>query len=263
LDARGFVRPFCLAYISYDHEKPIKLFEQIRESFSEVTSLFKKSNLNLFKNELQQMYTDLKYTQELFIKWSSRIKIDINNQDEQLDRECLLDLLALAKEYNLDAKTFHKLNQACKNADNKHLQMSTIENTIREIEQILNIVVNELKEKNWLNKSCLDGQISSDQLLSNTINNEMDLFQKHRSFTYPLTIEIDSNHASSNKNEPMYNRNSNLSHYLKRPKIVKNVLVANIGHLKIDASLDELLKELNENLDEQAAKSASINKPFN
>ena len=72
IEARGFVRPFCLAYVSYDPTKPVFFFDKIRQRFNEITDLFKRSNFNLFGRELEQRLADLKHTRDVFLKWSHR-----------------------------------------------------------------------------------------------------------------------------------------------------------------------------------------------
>lgn len=51
LDARGFVRPFCIAYISFEH-KPIGFFELIKTRFAEITNIFKRVSIRLLLQKL-------------------------------------------------------------------------------------------------------------------------------------------------------------------------------------------------------------------
>jgi len=80
--ARGFVRPICVSYITYDKEKIMTNFEDLRAEFSKVCCFIvvfffffwlnhgkwqsvlhiKEDNFNLFLIEVEQRYHDLVYT---------------------------------------------------------------------------------------------------------------------------------------------------------------------------------------------------------
>ena len=64
IEARGFVRPFCLAYLTYEREKVQLYFNNLVQTFTKITNLFKKSNLNLFKRHLDEHMKNLYYTRE-------------------------------------------------------------------------------------------------------------------------------------------------------------------------------------------------------
>jgi hypothetical protein len=139
LTARGFVRPFCLAYISYEKSKSIRFFEQIRLKFTQITSLLKSSNFDLFQQELTQRCSDLRFTRDLFSKWSADDN-DVNDNNKRLK---------LTKDFKIDNETVAKLNAASSNEKIKALQLNAIDSLFNEMENVLQVVLNELKANNW------------------------------------------------------------------------------------------------------------------
>ncbi|XP_016361533.1 Smith-Magenis syndrome chromosomal region candidate gene 8 protein homolog isoform X2 [Sinocyclocheilus anshuiensis] len=62
LEARGFVRPFCLAYISADERKIMHQFQELSSEFSKASEFLKSGNRKAFANELEKKLKDLEYT---------------------------------------------------------------------------------------------------------------------------------------------------------------------------------------------------------
>ncbi|OCT61763.1 guanine nucleotide exchange protein SMCR8 [Xenopus laevis] len=62
LEARGFVRPFCMAYISMDEEKIMRQFMELSSDFSKASECLKTGNRKAFANELEKKLRDLDYT---------------------------------------------------------------------------------------------------------------------------------------------------------------------------------------------------------
>eukprot|EP00079_Xenopus_tropicalis_P010750 XP_002935890.1 PREDICTED: Smith-Magenis syndrome chromosomal region candidate gene 8 protein [Xenopus tropicalis] len=62
LEARGFVRPFCMAYISMDEEKIMRQFLELSSDFSKASECLKTGNRKAFANELEKKLRDLDYT---------------------------------------------------------------------------------------------------------------------------------------------------------------------------------------------------------
>ncbi|XP_068943958.1 guanine nucleotide exchange protein SMCR8 [Petaurus breviceps papuanus] len=62
LEARGFVRPFCMAYISTDEHKIMQQFQELSTEFSKASECLKKGNRKAFANELEKKLKDLDYT---------------------------------------------------------------------------------------------------------------------------------------------------------------------------------------------------------
>ncbi|XP_070811265.1 guanine nucleotide exchange protein SMCR8 [Pituophis catenifer annectens] len=62
LEARGFVRPFCLAYVSADERKVMRLFPELAAQFSGASEGLKDGNRRAFARELEKKLHDLDYT---------------------------------------------------------------------------------------------------------------------------------------------------------------------------------------------------------
>ena len=243
LEARGFVRPFCLAYISYDRAKPVIYFEQIRKRFNEITDLLKKSNFNLFKLDLEQRCLDLKFTRDLFLKWSA---------DGQDPAELKQLRAGLAKENKLDIKTCGRLTASSANEKSKQLQLNAIDTLVKELENVIEVIRVELKDKNWLKlkpkKSAhpnphhhhhvkQDLNVSIDRLSLpqlSTNSKETTLVNKaNRSVTFP-------NSKSSSPAVPFIqiNANQNKKLVLRTPKLFANILIGNLNTLPSLNSID-------------------------
>ncbi|XP_051558745.1 guanine nucleotide exchange protein smcr8b [Myxocyprinus asiaticus] len=67
LEARGFVRPLCLAYVSSDENKIIQQFQQLSTEFSKVSECLKTGNRKNFANELEKKLRDLEYTRVVLL----------------------------------------------------------------------------------------------------------------------------------------------------------------------------------------------------
>ncbi|XP_033827119.1 guanine nucleotide exchange protein smcr8a [Periophthalmus magnuspinnatus] len=62
LEARGFVRPFCMAYVSADERKIMLQFQELSLRFSQASECLKAGNRRAFAKELQRKLQDLEYT---------------------------------------------------------------------------------------------------------------------------------------------------------------------------------------------------------
>ncbi|XP_069590760.1 guanine nucleotide exchange protein SMCR8 [Ranitomeya imitator] len=67
LEARGFVRPFCMAYISTDEDKIMDQFLQLSGDFSKASECLKTGNRKAFANELEKKLKDLDYTRSVLL----------------------------------------------------------------------------------------------------------------------------------------------------------------------------------------------------
>ncbi|MCI4392178.1 hypothetical protein PGIGA_G00143080 [Pangasianodon gigas] len=68
LEARGFVRPFCMAYISADERKIMQQFQLLSSGFSRASECLKSGNRKAFANELEKKLRDLEYTRSVLHK---------------------------------------------------------------------------------------------------------------------------------------------------------------------------------------------------
>ncbi|XP_034448969.1 guanine nucleotide exchange protein smcr8a [Hippoglossus hippoglossus] len=62
LEARGFVRPFCMAYVSADERKIMLQFQELSLRFLQASECLKAGNRRAFAKELQRKLQDLEYT---------------------------------------------------------------------------------------------------------------------------------------------------------------------------------------------------------
>lgn len=68
LEARGFVRPFCMAYISADENKIMQQFQQLSSGFSKASECLKSGNRKAFAKEVEKKLKDLEYTRSVLHK---------------------------------------------------------------------------------------------------------------------------------------------------------------------------------------------------
>ncbi|XP_034567035.1 guanine nucleotide exchange protein smcr8a [Notolabrus celidotus] len=68
LEARGFVRPFCMAYVSADERKIMLQFQELSLRFSQASESLKAGNRRAFAKELQRKLRDLEYTHSVLQK---------------------------------------------------------------------------------------------------------------------------------------------------------------------------------------------------
>ncbi|KAL7405110.1 hypothetical protein ABVT39_023912 [Epinephelus coioides] len=62
LEARGMVRPFCMAYVCSDQKKLMENFSELMTSFSQAADSLKTGNRQAFSMELQRKLQELEYT---------------------------------------------------------------------------------------------------------------------------------------------------------------------------------------------------------
>ncbi|KAF9120341.1 Guanine nucleotide exchange protein smcr8 [Mortierella sp. 14UC] len=65
INARGFVRPFCMSYITRDPYKILAQYEEMRQKFRRAALYFKTGNYTLFRQDLTKRLRDLNYTNNL------------------------------------------------------------------------------------------------------------------------------------------------------------------------------------------------------
>ncbi|KAF9291043.1 Guanine nucleotide exchange protein smcr8 [Mortierella alpina] len=65
INARGFVRPFSMSYITQDPNKILAHYEEMRVKFSRATLYFKTGNYTLFRQDLTKKLRNLNYTNNL------------------------------------------------------------------------------------------------------------------------------------------------------------------------------------------------------
>ncbi|XP_031667018.1 guanine nucleotide exchange protein smcr8a [Oncorhynchus kisutch] len=90
LEARGFVRPFCMAYVSADERKIMLQFQELSLRFSRASECLKTGNRRAFACELQRKLHDLEYTRSILQAALQRI----SNESAEIREEAELQKTA-------------------------------------------------------------------------------------------------------------------------------------------------------------------------
>ncbi|KAF4074902.1 hypothetical protein AMELA_G00228560 [Ameiurus melas] len=83
LEARGFVRPFCMAYVSSEEEKVMNCFRQLSAEFSKASECLKTGNRKNFANEVDKKLSDLEYTRLILLREMNRDRLSKFNVGER------------------------------------------------------------------------------------------------------------------------------------------------------------------------------------
>uniref|UniRef100_A0A3B3VFY9 Smith-Magenis syndrome chromosomal region candidate gene 8 protein homolog n=1 Tax=Poecilia latipinna TaxID=48699 RepID=A0A3B3VFY9_9TELE len=68
LEARGMVRPFCMAYVCSDQRKLMENFSELSECFSQASDSLKTGNRQAFSSELQRKLQELEYRRRALLQ---------------------------------------------------------------------------------------------------------------------------------------------------------------------------------------------------
>uniref|UniRef100_A0A096LUW2 Smith-Magenis syndrome chromosomal region candidate gene 8 protein homolog n=1 Tax=Poecilia formosa TaxID=48698 RepID=A0A096LUW2_POEFO len=68
LEARGMVRPFCMAYVCSDQSKLMENFSELSECFSQASDSLKTGNRQAFSSELQRKLQELEYRRRALLQ---------------------------------------------------------------------------------------------------------------------------------------------------------------------------------------------------
>ncbi|XP_045546435.1 guanine nucleotide exchange protein smcr8a isoform X1 [Salmo salar] len=90
LEARGFVRPFCMAYVSADERKIMLQFQELSHRFSRASECLKTGNRRAFARELHRKLQDLEYTRSVL----HAALQGISNDSEEIGEEAELQKTA-------------------------------------------------------------------------------------------------------------------------------------------------------------------------
>ncbi|KAI8498678.1 Guanine nucleotide exchange protein smcr8 [Branchiostoma belcheri] len=94
LQARGFVRPFCMSYVTTDRSKIMTNLEEMMSEFKKVSNVFKYGNRLMFVQELEHRLADLQYTREKYEQWQQQ-KDSGKLTSVDLEEASLLDTISL------------------------------------------------------------------------------------------------------------------------------------------------------------------------
>ncbi|XP_071800582.1 guanine nucleotide exchange protein smcr8a-like isoform X2 [Asterias amurensis] len=120
--ARGYVRPFCIAYISSDKRKIIRNLAWLSKKFSKVSESFRYGNHCLFKRDLERRKADIHFT-----IGNVSLQHPPQHHDDEITSERGSPLCQ-------DARAKQKLHQ----------QVETLEKGLDEVDDILRTVAPEL-----------------------------------------------------------------------------------------------------------------------
>ncbi|XP_064628612.1 uncharacterized protein LOC135488102 isoform X2 [Lineus longissimus] len=81
--ARGFVRPFCMAYVTPDSRKIMTFFEDIQRLFQQVSKNFKYGNLKLFYKDMKHYLADLEFTKAKLEQFKKQPKQRVEQMTEE------------------------------------------------------------------------------------------------------------------------------------------------------------------------------------
>ncbi|XP_031719040.1 guanine nucleotide exchange protein smcr8b [Anarrhichthys ocellatus] len=84
LEARGMVRPFCMAYVCSDQNKLMENFSELSASFSKASDSLKTGNRQAFSMELQRKLQELEYTR-LSLLQEAELPMATNGSTEEGD----------------------------------------------------------------------------------------------------------------------------------------------------------------------------------
>jgi hypothetical protein len=62
--ARGYVRPFCMSYVTGDQRKLMQNFEELMKQFSQVSETLRYSNMRMFYGDLKDRMAELKRSEK-------------------------------------------------------------------------------------------------------------------------------------------------------------------------------------------------------
>ena len=112
--ARGYVRPYCLAYVTRNHTGLMKIFESLLQHFSLVSSLFHFGNAMSFINDLVIRWEQLCHLNTVLADKSSNIYVDETILSESR-KECIME--ADIDENISQMMALHKIFQDCLNKE--------------------------------------------------------------------------------------------------------------------------------------------------
>ncbi|XP_062866739.1 guanine nucleotide exchange protein smcr8b [Trichomycterus rosablanca] len=105
LEARGFVRPFCMAYVCSEESKIMRSFRRLSGEFSRASECLKTGNRKNFANEIDRRLADLEYTRLVLLRELEQDRIrnctghERDVEVEAMNKEVSLGLLPNTKEY--------------------------------------------------------------------------------------------------------------------------------------------------------------------
>ncbi|BFZ25297.1 hypothetical protein BsWGS_28336 [Bradybaena similaris] len=83
--ARGFVRPYCIAFITTDQRKLMRFYEELSWKFKKVARFLKYGNKMVFVGDLERHLKDLEYTKNVLLNQVCKIRLrHVEGQEEHI-----------------------------------------------------------------------------------------------------------------------------------------------------------------------------------
>ncbi|XP_053397435.1 uncharacterized protein LOC123551904 [Mercenaria mercenaria] len=94
IQARGYVRPFCISYVTSDPLKIMKCYEEISSQMKKVARLMKYGNRLVFMRDLEKHQEDLSYTKAHLLLSQNRSQVSAQGDSDLLNalntlRQCM------------------------------------------------------------------------------------------------------------------------------------------------------------------------------
>lgn len=106
MDARGYVRPFCMTYLTNDANKLMSVYEEMLSEFRRVSRYFCYANKMLFSRDLERHIEDIKYTKEKLSQRKKKRRFSLSSSG-----------LTKAEEQMLKSTSEETLNNMIKEAE--------------------------------------------------------------------------------------------------------------------------------------------------
>ncbi|XP_013405975.1 guanine nucleotide exchange protein SMCR8 isoform X2 [Lingula anatina] len=105
IHARGFVRPFCMAYVTADENKMLSAYEDMLNEFSKVSKCFSYANKLLFLKDIKHHIKNLEHTKECLQKLEGEPPKP--NESDSTDENDVLSELTITQVESMIAEAKH------------------------------------------------------------------------------------------------------------------------------------------------------------
>lgn len=122
IQARGYLRQYCLCYITNTPSKLTDNFEKLQKDFFEVTALFKCGNHRVFGKDLEHRLADLEYSKELLETNNEEVDDDIPEYDCQTEDIPETSLQVIIKDISYINNIMKSISQEMRKESNVRIQ---------------------------------------------------------------------------------------------------------------------------------------------
>ncbi|XP_065828955.1 guanine nucleotide exchange protein smcr8a-like [Oscarella lobularis] len=190
IHARGYVRPFCMTYVTGDHSKIMLNFDEMTKQFQRVSESFRFSNMRIFHRDLLSHRTRLRKTGEsLIAKLRNISALQKKSKEEEKENDDI--------DGGVSSKSSWDDGFSYRRSELSEAKMALEQNeySIKEVETILQYVGSQL-EKETVRKTLRDLDDKSRATESNAADQDADVaascsppkgaFTQARRFEKPL-----------------------------------------------------------------------------